>query len=272
MKKTVAICTMVLLFVMNVKALEPVRTYAVTPDEFGIEYEVIDIATEDGKTLRGWLYKPRERSAKAVIMSHSGEGNIADLIELASNFVTLGYYVITYDYRGYGESSDFDINPNFYIYAQFENDLNAAINYANRYLSRARTLHLWGVGMGAGLSLAVGANRTEVDGIIADSPYATLDAIQASIASATGKNVLLPLGYNRLAIEPQFALDEKGDHLDGILFIAGDDDNIYTVRDIRRLSRVRRGTSMYTVRGGTHKTNFTVDKHRYFEEIRRFTE
>ncbi len=262
-----AVCV---LFAHQSLALDPVREYAVLPKEFGIDYEEVNLRTDDGLTLKGWLYKPREQSAKAVILSHSGQGNMADLIELASNFVTLGYYVLTYDYRGFGESDDFDINPNFYIYAQFENDLHAAINYINRYLSRARTLHLWGVGMGAGLSLAVGANRTEVNGIIADSPYTTLDAVQSSLASATGKNVLLPLGFNRLALEPQYALDEKGDHLEAILFIVGQDDEIYTQRDIRRLARLQRGTSIYSVRGGTYKTNFLVDKHRYFEEIRRF--
>jgi len=271
MRKTLVSLIVIIFVVQTVFALEPVREYAVKPDEFGIDYEEISISTSDGLTLKGWLYKPRSQSSKAIILSHSGQGNMADLIELASNFVSLDYYVITYDYRGYGESSDFNINNNFYMYAQFEFDLNAVIDYTKRYLSRARTVHLWGVGMGAGLSLAVGANRNEISGVIADSPYATLDAIQASIASASGKNMLLPLGFNRVAIEPEFALKEKGQNLQSILFIVGTKDEIYTVRDVRNLSRIKKGTSLYTVKDGTYKTNFTVDKHKYFDEIKKFS-
>lgn len=269
MKRHLLILMAIGTLTFSVSALEPVREYAVKPDEFGIDYEVIDIPTSDGLSLKGWLYKPRGQSSKAIILSHSGEGNMADLIEIASNFVTLGYYVITYDYRGFGESSDFNINNNFYIYAQFEFDLNAVIDYTKRYLSRARTVHLWGVGMGAGLSLAVGANRNEISGVIADSPYWTLEGVQTNIAQATGNNVLLPLGFNRVAIEPEYALKEKGQNLQSVLFIVGGNDQIYTSRDIRNLSRLKRGAGVYTVRNGTYKTNFMLDKQKYFEEIKK---
>ncbi|MDD3875156.1 MAG: alpha/beta fold hydrolase [Bacteroidales bacterium] len=269
--RTIILFTMVLFMsLQGVMALEPVREYAVKPDEFGIDYEEISITTSDELTLKGWLYKPREQSSKAIILSHSGNGNMADLIEIASNFVTLGYYVITYDYRGYGESSDFTINNNFYMYAQFEFDLNAAIDYTKRYLSRARTIHLWGVGMGAGLSLAVGANRNEISGVIADSPYSTLEGIKSSIADATGQNVLLPLGFNRVAIEPEYALKEKGQNLQKVLFIVGDEDEIYTTRNIRELAKLKRGATVFTVRDSNYRTNFTKDKHKYFEEIASF--
>jgi len=271
MKKILTILCLAFLCNQSLIALNPQKEYAVKPDEFGIDYDELNIPTSDGLTLKAWLYKPRGQSSKAIILSHSGDGNMADLIEIATNFVTLGYYVLTYDYRGYGESSDFNVNNNFYIYAQFETDLNAAIDHCRRYLSRARTLHLWGVGMGAGLSLAVGANKTEVSGIIADSPYGTLEGVKANISKANGKNVLLPLGFNRVVIEPEFALKEKGTHLQSILFIVGSKDDIYTVKDTRNIAKLNKNTSIYTVKDGTYKTNFTIDKHKYFEEIKKFS-
>ncbi len=252
-------------------ALKPEKEYKITPDEYGIDYEKVTIDTEDGMKLRGWIYKPREASSKIIVMSHSGEGNMADLIELATNFVTLGYYVITYDYRGYGESSVFKINTNFYTYAQFEKDLNGVMDYVKKYYSRTRTVHMWGVGMGAGLSLAVAANRPEVNAVISDSPYATLEGVKANIQKASGKELLLPLGYNKVAIEPQYALTEKGNNLTSILFISGEADDTYTLKDVKSLAKLKKNTNIYTVKGGTYKTNFTSDKAKYFEEIKKFT-
>ncbi len=272
MKKQAFLISIILLTIsLHTWALEPVREYKIKPDEYGINYEEISIDTEDGLKLKGWLYKPRTASSKIIVMSHSGDGNMADLIELATNFVTLDYYVITYDYRGYGESSDFKINNNFYIYAQFEKDVNAVMDYVKKYHSRTRTVHMWGVGMGAGLSLAVAANRPEVSAVISDSPYGTLEGIKASIQKAKEKEMLLPIGYNKVAIEPEYALTEKGNNLNSILFIAGDADEVYTVKDIKAIARLKKNTNVYTVKGGTHKTNFTTDKAKYFEEIKKFT-
>jgi len=270
-KMSIVFCVLFVLVSQVLWALEPVREYSIKPDEYGINYEEITIDTEDGLKLKGWLYKPRSASSKIIVMSHSGDGNMADLIELATNFVTLDYYVITYDYRGYGESSDFKINNNFYIYAQFEKDLNAVMDYVKKYHSRTRTVHMWGVGMGGGLSLAVAANRPEVTAVIADSPYATLEGIKANIQKANDKDMLLPIGYNKVAIEPQYALSEKGNNLTSILFIVGDADKVYTVKDIKSLAKLKKNTNVYTVKDGNYKNNFTTNKAKYFEEIKKFT-
>ena len=270
-RKLFLVLTLCVFTLHHLWALGPEREYKIKPDEYGITYEEITINTEDGLKLKGWLYKPRNPSTKIIVLSNSGDGNMADLIELATNFVTLDYYVITYDYRGYGESSDFKINNNFYIYAQFEKDLNAVMDYVKKYHSRTRTVHMWGVGMGAGLSLAVAANRPEVSAVIADSPYGTLEGIKANIQKANGKDMLLPIGYNKVAIEPQYALTDKGNNLTSILFIAGDADQVYTVKDIKALAKLKKNTSVYTVKGGTYKNNFTTDKAKYFEEIKKFT-
>jgi len=269
-RKVLLILVLCILTTRVLWALGPEKEYKIKPDEYGIKYKEVTIDTEDGMKLKGWIYEPRNPSSNIIVMSHSGEGNMADLIELATNFVTLDYYVITYDYRGYGQSSDFKINNNFYIYAQFEKDLNAVMDYVKKYYSRTRTVHMWGVGMGAGLSLAVAANRPEVSAVIADSPYGTLEGIKAMIQKADGKDMLLPIGYNKVAIEPQLALTEKGNNLTSILFIAGEADKVYTEKDIKSLARLKKNTSVYTVKGGTYKNNFTTDKAKYFEEIKKF--
>ncbi len=259
------------LCVSSVFALNPKREYIARPGDFGLEYEEVTIQTSDNLNLKGWLYKPQTPSFKMIILSGSGDGNMGDLIEIASSFVTLGYNVLTYDYRGYGESEDFTINNNFFIYAQFEKDLNAAIDYARKYHSKMKTLNLWGKEVGAGLSISVGCNRKEIFQVIADSPYSTLEGIKKSYKDMAGKEVLLPLGFNKYMLEPFYALESKGTSLYGVMFIAGEKELIYSPADIKTLSKVQKNRStVVIVKDANASETFTKDKNKYFENIREF--
>ncbi|MCX7696184.1 MAG: alpha/beta hydrolase [Bacteroidales bacterium] len=253
-------------------SLNPVREYATTPADYGLKFEEVSIKTSDNYVLYGWLYKPNQEVYKLIILSDDGDGNMADLIELASYFVSLGYNVLTYDYRGYGKSQDFEIKPDFYIYAQFEKDLNAAIDYVKKYHSRNRTIHLYGKGIGAGLSLAVGAMRcSEISRIIADSPYSTLDDVQKAIKQVTGKEVKLPLGYDKNMLEPYFALQSKGASLSGILLIYGKEDPIYNETMMKKIAKTRPSlVQMEGIKKSTYENTFSINKEEYYNLIKKF--
>lgn len=270
MKKTMLVVLFALLCVSSF-ALNPSRKYAAKPGDFGLNYEEVSIETEDNLTLKGWLYKPAETSYKMIILSDDGDGNMADLIEIASNFVSLGFYVLTYDYRGYGESADFTINNNFYIYAQFEKDLQGAINWVRKYQSKMKIIDLYGVGIGGGLSIAVGTSRTELHQVIADSPYSTLEDMKKRIKEKRNIDVLLPLGFNKYLLEPYYALESKGTNLYSVMFICGEYDDLATPDDMKNLVKVQKNRStLYIVKGVAGRETFTKDKNAYFEEIRNF--
>ncbi len=269
--KKLFITILITMFVSSVIALNPKREYSARPGDFGLDYEEVTITTSDNLNLKGWLYKPQKPSFKMIILSGSGDGNMADLIEIASNFVTLGFNVLTYDYRGYGESENFNINNNFFIYAQFEKDLNAAIDYSRKYHSKMKILDLWGKEVGAGLSIGVGCNRKEIFQVIADSPYSTLEGIKKKIKEVSGKDALLPLGFDKYMIEPYYALESKGTALYGVMFIAGEKETIFTPEDIKNLSKVQKNrSSVIIVKDANAEETFTKDKNKYFENIRDF--
>lgn len=266
----VLICALLISF--SAFSLNPSREYAVTPADYGIDYEEVSITTSDNLTLKGWYFTPKEISYKMIIISDDGVGNMADLIEIATNFVSLGWNVLTYDYRGFGESDEFEINNNFYIYSQFEKDLNAAIDYSRKSHSKNRTLALYGQGIGASLSLAIGAIRSgEISKIIADSPYSTLDDVQKAIKETEGKDVLLPLGFDKNMLEPVYALEAKGGSLNGILVIYGKDDPVYNGDMVKRITKIRsKITQTYVVKDATKDNTFTADKESYFRTIKDF--
>ncbi len=256
--------------ITTVYALNPVRTYSVKPSDFGLSYEELKINTSDGITLNAWYFPSTKTSYKIMVLSDDGNGNMSDLMEHVSIFLSLGYHVLTYDYRGYGESSNFEIKPSFYIYAQFLKDLNAVIDYLKKERTSIPKIHLYGIGIGAGLSIAVAANRT-LGTVIADSPYTTLELAKQRIKEATGQDVMLPLGYDKNELEPKYALQSKGGQLNGVLLIVGDKDKIYTEKDIRELAKIRSSiTSVYVVKNSTGENNLSANKEKYLEEIKKF--
>jgi len=251
-------------------ALNPVREYKVKPSDYGLNYEEIKISTQDGLKLNAWYFPASQTSYKIMVLSGNGNGNMSDLLEYVSVFLSLGYHVLTYDYRGYGSSSDFEIKTNFYIYTQFTKDLNAVIDYLKKERTSIPKIHLFGIGIGAGLSIAVAANRG-LGTVIADSPYTTLELAKQRIKEATGHEMMIPLGYNKVEIEPKYALEAKGGQLNGILFIVGEKDNVYTVKDIKELAKIRSSiSSIYVVKNSDGNNNLSVNKEKYLEEIKKF--
>ncbi|MEI7596205.1 MAG: alpha/beta hydrolase [Bacteroidota bacterium] len=255
-------------------SLNPSREYAVTPGDFGLNFEVVTIPTEDNLNLYGWFFSAtREGSSKVVIISDDGEGNMADLLDVVSSFLSLGYNVLTYDYRGFGKSDDANpaIKNNFYIYAQFEKDLNGSINYVKKYYSKLRTMQLYGRGIGAGLSIAVGVNRPEVSKVVADSPYSTLEGMKNRLKEKESVDVLLPLGFDKKGFEPEYALQSKGANMAGIMFIGGDADEIVSTKDIKALMKFAKCPSYsYFVKGANRFRTIEADKEKYFQEIEKF--
>ena len=267
MKQTLLLLACICAYVTSF-ALNPSKDYKVTPDQYGMDYKEISIPTADNLQLNAWVFKASTDTRKYIIISGNGDGNMADNLEIAAQFLSGGYNVVMYDYRGYGKSSDFKILPNMYIYPQFVKDLVAVCDYTRKFYNTQ--FDMYGVGIGAGLSLSVGAQRPEVRRIIADAPYSTLEDMKNRIKQVQGTDVMMPLAYDKMFIEPKYAL-EKGDQLYGIMLIVGEKDPLVTPNDMKELKEVHsKGCTIYIVPGVTNDKNFTSNKNAYFNQIKKF--
>src|SRR6187455_1499649 len=100
-------------------ALSPSHEYKVKPEKYGMVYKEEKIPTKDGASLNAWFFETAKKTTNWVVISGSGDGNMSDNIEIAGQFLSAGWNVCMYDYRGYGSSSEFPIDPDTYIYPQF---------------------------------------------------------------------------------------------------------------------------------------------------------
>ncbi|MGI8893863.1 MAG: alpha/beta hydrolase [Bacteroidia bacterium] len=270
MKRLVLSAFLVTIFCLSaiepVWALKPEKEYKVTPNKFGMNFKEERITTPDGAILNAWFFDAAKKTTNWIVISGSGDGNMADNLELANQFLSAGYNVVTYDYRGYGASSDFEIDPDLFIYPQFIVDLNAVLDYLRK--SRAITkFDLFGRDIGGGLSIGVGANRVETKKIIADGPWISLETMQRKLKDKKGKEVNLPFGYDK-TYEPQFALDGKRQHLRGVMIIVSPNDELVTPQDTKVMKGV---SSLFVVKESpSNKEEFTTNKNDYFDKISKF--
>ena len=267
MKLLKVFTVLLLLFeIHSALALNPSRSYKYMPDKYGMAYKEEKVKTKDGATLNAWIFELPNKTNNWMIISGSGDGNMGDNIEIASQFLSAGWNVAMYDYRGYGSSSDFKIDTDVYIYPQFVFDLNGVLDYLRNTRSITR-FDLYGVNIGAGLSIGIGANRVETRKIIADGPWTSLEQMKKKIKDKTGKDVIVPFGYDK-NLEPIFAFDKAMPHLKGVLAIVSPHDPLITPMDIKMIRGI---TETYIVTNSPdNASNFTTDKNTYFEKVNGF--
>ncbi len=267
MKKSVGtLATLVACFITTtVFSLNPSKTYKVTPDKFGMTYKEEKIKTPDGAILNAWMFELPRKTTNWVVISGSGDGNMADNLEIINSFMSAGFNVAAYDYRGYGASSDFKIDADLYIYPQFIVDLNAVLDYLRK--SRAITkFSLYGINIGAGLSIGVGANRTETQKVIADGPWIGLEVMKKKLKEKLNKEVNMPFGFDK-NYEPMYAM-EKTKGMKGLMVITSPQDALVTPADTKQIKGV---TENYVVKTSPSNTeNFSTDKNAYFEKVSAF--
>ncbi len=263
---SIVLVILICIFSSNANALNPVKEYKVTPDKFGMKYKEEKVPTSDGATLNAWFFETTKKTTNWMVISGSGDGNMADNLEQINSFLSAGYNVAAYDYRGYGASSEFQIDPEIYIYPQFLTDLSSVLDYLRK--SRAITkFNLYGTNIGAGISLGVGANRVETQKIVADGPFLSLETMKNKIKERRQKEVMMPFGFDK-NYEPLYAYGKTPAHLKGVLVIVSANDDLITPADTKLLKGI---TKTYIVKGSpSNDKNFTSDKNKYFEEISNF--
>jgi pimeloyl-ACP methyl ester carboxylesterase len=196
--------------------LKPEREYRAIPADYGIIYEEVAFKTADGLYLKGWFFPaqdttgiannfigrllpvpdeqkciPRDYIVKyneggpTIIICDGDAGNMTYFIFYAYHLFTKGYNVFTFDWRGFGGSSDWPMEQDLLCCSEFITDYDAAIDYVKRRPEVDSTkIGVLGFSTGAYLSFAMAVKRTDV-------------AAFAGRALMTSFNDLLPI-VNRL--------------------------------------------------------------------------
>ncbi|MCB1168878.1 MAG: alpha/beta hydrolase [Leptospiraceae bacterium] len=149
--------------------------YFITPFELDIPHEEVRFITRDRVVLKGWWFAC-DGSDKTVVAMTGRHGRKDDLIGIGTGLWKRKYNVLVFDYRGRGESEEATASIGHFEKA----DAEAALDYAmQRVVQREGSCRpaLLGYSMGAVLALHLAALRPEVETVVADCPFASLDEL-----------------------------------------------------------------------------------------------
>ncbi len=137
-----------------------------TPDVYGIDYENIQLVTVDGIELAAWYTPPVNGALILVAHGHGDKRSVDQYVLYARN----GYGVLAWDFRAHGDSGG-ELSTLGYYEAL---DVEAALEYA---LRQAGVEHIgaWGSSMGGVAVLELASRRLEIEAVIVDSAFPTLE-------------------------------------------------------------------------------------------------
>ena len=190
-KLIISIC--LLIFCSKGFALNPSRTYPVMPETIGLTKQVFKIKITDKIQLHSWVFVQKDRNKPFVIISNSDGGNMGYCLAQAHAFFSGGYNVVLYDYRGFGESSDFQLNKNMMYYDEFADDLRATVAFVKQQY-KTDSIVLYGISMGTIISDIVMQEDLSIKGGIFDSFSINPKLVAQRVFTKKNKTVLLPDG------------------------------------------------------------------------------
>ena len=187
-----------LLFPPETSAIIPDRNYIRLPQDAGLIYRKLDVTTSDGLRIETWFYPaqdfPGESSGRqdmlpyrtideekrpTLVICNGDAGNMSyQQIDLAMIYAACGFNVVTFDWRGFGASSEFEMNRDYLCYTEMLEDYRAVLDTVKGQEEvDGDCIFLMGWSTGAYLSMITAYNDENAAGCILSGVPSTFEEI-----------------------------------------------------------------------------------------------
>jgi pimeloyl-ACP methyl ester carboxylesterase len=237
-------------------ALKPDSLYQITPDSLNLKYESIKITTPDSFNLQVWKIIPelKVKNNSTIILAYGDSGNMSYWLNQAAILSQRGFSVVLFDYRGFGESSSFDMNPNQLYYNEFAIDLISVIKWVKTEFSENK-IGVWALSMGTIMS-TIALEQEPLDFFIGEGFVINPTKIKTKIFELKGKEIILPDGHTEIQNKIN-ALTIP------MLLFAGSEDIITTIEDSKNIVSQRKNRYIVPFNGG-HLQGFQSLTKKYY--------
>ncbi len=205
-----AISLLVLLSVsLGSEAIKPSRKYIGTPTQYGFSFVEKKIKTPDTLNINIWDIAPKKVNKNnnvSIVFCGSDAGNMSYLLAESLRLVSDGYNVVMFDYRGFGQSDNFDIDTTLLFHQKFLIDFETVLRYVKQK-NRGHKIGTMGFSMGGYFPLIT---KEKIDFMIADSPMISPNMVLSRLNKS---NLKLP----KDTVEPQSTIVPQ------LIFIANKD-------------------------------------------------
>jgi fermentation-respiration switch protein FrsA (DUF1100 family) len=228
-----------------------------TPRQFGVQYEVLSIATDDGQQLSGWSLGVQDPRAH-IVYFHGNGGNLSIWAPILAGVARQGYSVVAFDYRGYGNSTGHPTERGLY------RDADAILKHFWRGPAKDKPVVYWGRSLGGAVA-AYAATVRAPDRLILESAFPD---VQAVIGRSLPLALLLPFSTYRF---PAAAFLQK--IAVPVLVMHGDRDGVIPFPLGRALFEGIPGVKQFvTIQGGDHNDVAPRDPGVYWTAVETFIE
>ena len=204
-------------------AIIPDRKYVRLPQNVGMIYKEMDVTTKDGYRIETWFYPAQDVPAEGagqderlpyktiddsrrptLIICNGDAGNMSyQQISLATLYAANGFNVVTFDWRGFGESSEFEMDADYLCYTEMITDFDAVIKAVSKdKVVDKKRIYVMGWSTGAYLAMIAAHNNRLVKGcILSGTPSSFEDVIPHLVKvhpkGKAEKNLLVPDDFPR---------------------------------------------------------------------------
>jgi len=214
-------------------AIKPDRIYRFYPEKLGLIYRDLDVKTSDGLNIKTWFFPAQpalseqeittswENSVKkpyrtidnnprpTIIIANGDAGNMSyQQLHHAQYFTSKGYNVVTFDWRGFGESSEWEMNSDYLVYSELLIDYDAVIKEVLKQIAEVDTTKIvvYGWSTGAYLSMAVSSKYDNIKAFVAIglmTSFAEVIPVLKKSLNKVDSNLIVPSNYPK-ELQPIF--------------------------------------------------------------------
>ncbi|HIE06039.1 MAG TPA: alpha/beta hydrolase [bacterium (Candidatus Stahlbacteria)] len=233
----------------------PGREIRQTPRDIGLDYEDIEITTQDRVKIHGWFI-PAADEREVLLFCHGNAGNISHRLESIRIFHDLGLSVLIFDYRGYGQSGGRISEQGSYL------DGKAVWRFLikDKGTSPARII-LFGRSVGTGVACWL-AVQEKPAALILESPFTSIPDLGQELYPYFPVRILCRIRYENLKSISKVSCP--------ILIIHSQDDEIVPIRHGERLFEAANEPKQFLKIRGSHDDGFAVSLDEYTKGLDRF--
>ena len=217
----------------------PSQDYFTTPSNVGLTYEDLTLKTRDGVSLAAW-FVPRVDATATIIFCHGNAGNISDRLLSLKLLHDLGYQVLIFDYRGYGQSEGRPGEMGTYL------DAEAAWEYLVKTRAEPpERIVLFGRSLGGAVAIEL-ARRHRPAALVVESTFTSLADIAAMHYPLLPARLLLVHRYDSISKVPAVTCPK--------LFLHGEGDRLIPIANARELYEAAGPPKRFLVTPGGHNS------------------
>ncbi len=245
-----------------------------SPEQYlGCRVTPFSVKTQDEVEISGW-FLPGKPGQAAVVLLHGIGASRLQMLEQAKFLNHHKYPVVLFDFRNHGISGGRRTT-----YGAREQLDVAAVVEKTRELAPSAKVVLWGLSMGASTAL-LAAKGVEADGVIAESPFDSLDGTFTHHAWLYFRLPRLPVVPWTLALigwdadfDPDLVSPIEAVKASGaipMLFVTSSEDERMTPALVRHIAKAHPGPTRLFPGKGEHALIFHATGSPYKQEVLQF--